>query len=273
MADPVLGYTPVDGDPLDVAGVNADLYSLTPSVSLYETANGNIELGNFASSFRVRTYHIQQGEVGGGDFIGKTFSSDYFQDAWGTGEVYKPVAGACFTFYQRRAVSVANLFASMFVSAWRSPGPLIDPTKAPVAADVNWEDPPAILVRMFEGQNGLEATRRRLPQSVFFDMFGHAHPYVTVRVKEQQAGRHFNLFHPKIVGGTAPNDQLVQGWASFGFAVYIAHNKQGHDTDNANDSIDPDVGGGGTDARPQANYNACHRVRVYVSNAGCVTLL
>lgn len=261
MADVTLGYAPVDGDLLNVDGLNGDLYDTTPSVSLYETANGHIELANFASGFRVQSYHIQPGETGDGSFIGQLFSADYFQDAWGTGEVYRPVAGACITVRTRYDVNLAIAFASLFCTTWRSPGPLS-------AGAGTWTTAPDALVRMFVDGSEVLATTRPLPQTVFFN--GGAYPVVDIQTTEKHTTRHFNLHVPRVAGGTSPHAPLTAGEHTIGMAIYVAFNTEGSDTTDNNDSKDPTINSGGNDARPRAWYAAMHRVRCYVRNAGFV---
>jgi hypothetical protein len=257
-----LSYNPADGDTLDPDGLNANLYSTTPSISLYETANGHIELANFAAGFKVKSYHIQPGETGLGGFAGKLFSSDYYQDAYGQYEEYKPVAGCCITFRQRYDASIAQFFASAFATVWRQPGP---PT-----ADRVWSAPPDVQIRMFFNGTAVDESKRRLPKTVFYGTGGIS-PEVDIYAREQRVTRHFNLHFSKMAGQTLPYDQLVAGVHSFGLGVYVSHNTEGSNTSDANDDKQPYIDGT-SDIRPVACYNAMHRVRMYVRNAGWYAL-
>lgn len=266
MADVTLGYLPTDGTLLNPDGVNGNLFDTSPSVSLYETANGLIDVGNFAPGFRVRPHHIRRGQVGDGGFSGSTVSRDYFQDTFGDVVTYKPIAGCCTTFYQEYDVSWAQFFASVFVTTWRQPGPLSNPAVPRV-----WSTPPEVIVRIFFDGVGIGHTLRTLPQTVEYSTPG-LFPEVTVHTLEARTTRHFNLQHTKVANGATPHSQLGAGWHSFGLQVYVAVNTEGSDTSNANDAKQPSMNGN-ADLRPSAFYHAMHRARVYVRNCGYYALL
>lgn len=264
MADITLPYVPVDGATLVPDSLNQDLYSATPSVSIYETSNGSIELANFAAGFKVEAHQIRPWETGDARADGQLNSIDFFQDAWSKGEKWYPIAGCSYTWYQRYDVTIAALFASMFATVWRNPGPY---------SAGAYTSAPLIRVRTFldDPTSNIGHTRRTLPQSVQYDP--GVMPAVTVHTLESRVTRHFNILHPKVAGKSAPIGPLTQGWHTFGMAIYIDPNYDGRDTTDTNQRKNLNINGAGDDARPPAFYHALHRARIFVRNVTVLSLL
>ena len=125
---------------------------------------------------------------------------------------------------------------------------------------------------MFVADNqGIVATRREMPQTVFHDPAGAPGTDLTATQRERHTCHQFNLFHARCVGNAAPFDGLTTGYAAFGFAVYIPPNVAGQTTatgDEFNLLLD-----GTDDKRPRAYYQAVHRLRAYVRSATIIPLL
>ena len=120
---------------------------------------------------------------------------------------------------------------------------------------------------MFFNGYDLGATRRQLPQTVQLRADGGGAKF-DLQTFEQMGTRHFNLFQSAYAGGTLSHTQLQNKNVSFGLALYMQMNTQGHDNLNANDRLELT----NSTKKPEAWYNACHRVRAYVRNAGFVTI-
>lgn len=266
MADVTLPYAPLDGDTLDPDGINRDLYQVTPSVSLYETTNGSVELANFAAGFTVKSHHVRPGETGDARAVGGVEPLDFFQDAWGQGGRWYPIAGCTYTWHQRYAPTVCMIHASVFATVWRAPGEY----DAGAAA---FTDAPNIRVRMFldDPTSGIDHTLRTLPQSVQYAP--GVMPAVNVHTLEARVTRHLNLSHVKIAGKSAPFDGLTAGWHTLGLQIHILPNYDGKDTADLNHRKNLALNGAASDDRPAAFYHTLHRARLFVRNVSVVPLL
>jgi hypothetical protein len=265
MADVVLPYAPLTGDTLSPDGLNQDLYQAAPSVSLYETTNGSVELANFASGFTVKSHHVRPGEAGDAHSVGATESLDFFQDAWGKGgSRFYPIAGCTYTWHQRWAPTVCMIHASVFATVWRAPGSY---------SGGAFTDAPNIRIRMFldDPTTGIEHTLRTMPQSVQYAP--GVMPAVGVHTLEARVTRHLNLSHVKIAGKSSPFDGLTAGWHTLGLQIHILPNYDGRDTTNADHKKDLALNGGSSDDRPTAFYHTLHRARLFVRNISVVPLL
>ena len=269
MADISFDYTPTTGAVLSPDGINQDLYQQAVGKSLFETLNGHVELSNLKSTFAVQSHLVRPGQTGFARTDGRVFSADYFSDLWAgnNADQFVPVAGACISFRVPYNVTVAVMSASVFLTQWRQFG-------APVAGVFeNRASAPKMFIQTFFGDNnGVVATRRELAQTVFFDPAA-VYPAANVSTVEARTCHHYNLLHYKIAGKAAPNDQLVKGYATFGFALYIPQNLSGQDVTATENDMTLALNGGATTAAKRAYYSAIHRARVYVRNATVMTLL
>jgi len=272
MPDIILTYLPSAGDTLNPAGLNDNFYSQTAGESIIETANGHIEFENLKPDFEVEAHLVRPGQAGFATSDGTVFSADYFSDLWGGAAAtgYIPVAACVLTRRVPYDCSLALFSASVFLTGWRQFGP----------ADGSLTDrldAPNIYIQTFYGNNeGLVYTRRELPQSVFIDTTVGAPtaPIAAISTREAGVCHQFNLRHFKHIGGTAPNDPLLKGYATFGMALLIPQNLTGQDDANTDDAMQLQMNSSTTpDARSTAYYSGIHRVRMYVRNATIVPLL
>jgi hypothetical protein len=264
MPDITFDYIPTTGAVLQPDGFNRDLYQQTSGKSLFETLNGNVTYPNLNAAFEVESHLIRPGQTGIARSDGRVFSADYFSDLWAglNNDFYTPVGGACLSFRVPYDMSYALFSASVFLTVWRQFGPGTTGFDTRAAS-------PDIRIQMFYGDtSGIAYTRRELPQTVFFKSLGA--PDADIGMAEQYTCHHYNLLHAKIVGKSAPNQQLTKGYATFGLAVYVSQNLNGV-PDPAN-LLDLNINGA-NDARPVSYYKGVQRVRTYVRNATVMGLL
>ena len=276
MPDITYSYVPITGSVLTSAGLNANFYQTTAGTSIHETSNGHREMLNFDPAFRVQSYHVRPGQAGQANSVGRTQSNDYFSDlSTGLSNEYTPIAGCGITFYTDYDISMAMFFASGFCTIWRQFGPYSS------AAWANRVVAPDISIRtFFASPNGgirtHEHSQRDMPQTVFINPASPVGPPHVGRIStvEQRLTRHFNLSHPKMVGGVSPCDQLLAGEHTFGLAVLVKKNLAGQDTSSDEEAWRLRLNGAGSsDARPSTNFSGIQRVRFYVRNASAIRLL
>ena len=270
MPDITFDYTPTTGSVLVPADYNKNLYQTTAGKSLFETLNGNVTYPNLDAAFQVQTHLIRPGQTGIARSDGRVFSADYFSDIWSgpQSRPYTPVGGAAISFYVPYDMSVAILSASVFLTVWRQFGQPDTSAQDPFATR---RPAPPVAIQTFVGDNdGVEYTRRDLPQTVFFNA-GVA-PNANVGMVEQYTSHHYNLLHVRMAGQSSPNGPLLKGYATFGLAVFVAQNANGADTNDPNYQMNL-IFSGSDDARPPAYYRGVNRVRTYVRNATVMGLL
>lgn len=273
MSTVVYDYTPTTGQALTASGLNANNYQAAAGKSIYETTNGHLEAVNFDPSFQIRGYQVRPFQAGHALSVGRTPSNDYFSDLWmGDGVGYQPIAGCAITFWTEYACSAALFTAAAFVSGWRQFG----------ADNGGWPnrlEAPDISVRTFFATGNtirtLNHSQRDLPQTVYLNPASGAGEG-RIHTVEQRLTRHYNLSHPRFVGGTSPCDQLLAGEHTFGLAVLVKRNLSGQDTSSAAERWQLSLNDGGAfnpDARPVSHYSAVQRARFYVRNVTAVRLL
>lgn len=269
MADVVYPYVPVDGNILDPAELNKDLYETANNLpvgklSIYETSNGGIEVAsNFHAAYKVQSHHVRPWQVGKAEGVGLLNTLDFYQDAYGPSDLtWYGIAGAQFTFHQDYDCTLAWMMCQAFLSVWRQRGKVV--TQEPLV----WETIP-IIVRMYLDGVALGHTTRLLPETAYYPSTANGGFDWS---REQNLTRNLHLFHPKTLGGDAgtKEDALLKGWHNFGLGIYVARNKA---TETVKLEGDRSIQVPPEPAPPPAIFDAMHRARVYVRHADVVRLL
>jgi len=274
MPDITFDYIPTTGTVLQPEGVNKDLYQTTAGRSLFETMNGNVGFPNLDATFEVEQHIIRPGQTGFARTDGRLFSADYFSDLWaGANNTprFTPIGGACITFRVPYSVSYALFSASVFLTVWRQFGPPNISEADPFM--VRRQAPPIYIQTFFGNNNGITNTRRELPQTVFFSTALSGKPDAHVFTNEARTCHHYNIAHSKIAGKASPNDQLTEGYGSFGFAVYVTQNLNGSSSSDDDYNMTLYLNGASSAHNINSLYSGIHRVRTYVRNATVMALL
>ena len=159
-----VAYHPVNGSPLDVSGLNLDLYSTPAGDSILETSNGGLENANLDPGFLFRKQHFRRGEVIDASSAALRAPLDYYDNLWEGFEApvnfVQGIPGACQTWHQRFPAGVAQVNFGIFTSLWR-------------VSEISAEDvPPIISTKLFIDGVAVDHTRRDMPVTVFYENVG-----------------------------------------------------------------------------------------------------
>ncbi len=246
MATITASTTYPDGNPLDVAGHNANLASETSGEGILSEPNGGLEAANLDATFEVTRELVGPGEAvrtfQDGMVLTREFTSDLFPG--GTGEVeFVPIAGLSLRFRLPYDVSAVLWMWSAFVNSWRLLGGVDDGQ-----GNITWTEGPDVLIRAYLDGVKQDVTTRGVPVTAY-----HVDGQGIFDV-ESRATRQFDMH--------LLSESLSAGTHSLTVKLYMAAYGQVR-------SVLRDIGGNTV----TSNHTVHHRVDFGISNIRAISFI